>query len=165
MRVPTWIYFLVFVGLLIGNMKVYQSIFAEPVLTVSVLEAGKSNAVLIKSPGGKTILIDTGSDASILRALGSALPMWQRNIDVIILTSSAARSAGGLPEVTSRYRVSKITHIGDTTTPYGTSFTFDTSRIKIIAPAAFIISYGSSVLNISSSTPTGIYISDGETIK
>lgn len=154
-----------FVGLLIGNVKVYQTILAEPVLTVSVLEAGKSHAVLVKSPDGKTVLVDTGSDASILRALGESLPVWQRDIDVVILTSSAAGSAGGLPAIEDRYHISKIIHIGDATTPYGSSLTFGTPIIKILAPAILTISSGSSVFNISSSTPAGVYISKGQTAK
>lgn len=158
MRVPTWIYVLVFIGLLIANVKVYQTIFAEPVLTVSVLEAGKSNAVLIKSPGGKTVLIDTGSDASILRALGSALPMWQRKIDAVILTSPKKTFAGGLPDVMNRYHVTR-------TFSTGTSFSLDAVSINILAPATLTISYGSTSFKISSSTPAGVYISDGVSIK
>src|SRR3989344_6613268 len=161
MLILTWIYFLVFVGLLIGNVKVHQTIFAEPLLTVSVLEAGKGHVILIRSPSRKTILIDTGSDASILRALGGALPMWQRKIDTVILTSSAARSADGLSVVQSRYHVAKIIRIGDATTPYSTSFIFDNSRIEIIAPATLKISYGSSVFKVSSSTPKGFYVLGG----
>ena len=138
-------------------------------LTVTVLEVGpvdkQGHATLVRSPNGKTVLIDTGPDASILRALGSALPLWQRRIDAVVLTSSAARSAGGLPAVQSRYRISKIIHIGNALVPYGTSFLFDGSYIKIIAPAALTISYGSSVFKISSSTPAGVYTSDGKAIR
>src|SRR3989344_2308376 len=164
MRIPTWIYFLVFVGLLIGNVKVHQTIFAEPLLTVSVLEAGKGHVILIRSPSRKTILIDTGPDASILRALGNALPIWQRKINIVILTSSAARSAGGLSAVPSRYHLSKIIRIGDAPPPYGPSFLFDNSRITILAPATLSISSDSNIFSISSSTPSGIYTSNGETI-
>ena len=55
----------------------------------------------------KTILVDTGPDAGILRALGLALPMWQRSIDAVILTGTKTSFVGGLPEVQDRYRVSK----------------------------------------------------------
>lgn len=157
MRVPTWIYFLIFIGLLIGNVKVYQTIFAEPVLKVAILEAGKSNAVLVKSPNGKTALIDTGSDASILRALGITLPMWQRKIDAVILTSTKKTFAGGLPDVMSRYHVTQ-------TFSADTSFSLGSVSIKILAPATLTISYGSTVFNISSSTPSGIYTSNGEIV-
>src|SRR3989344_4585798 len=108
MHVPTWLYFLVCVGLLIGNVNVYQEIFAEPVLTVSVLPVEKGTPVLIQGPSGKTVLVDTGTDASILRALGSALPMWRRRLDAVVLTSSAKSASGALPDVQNRYRVSTL---------------------------------------------------------
>ena len=114
------------------------------------------------TPDGKTILVDTGPDAGILRALGLALPMWQRSIDAVILTGTKTSFVGGLPEVQDRYRVSKIMRIGNTTTPYGTSLLFDNARIKIIAPATLSIFYGATTFNISSSTPAGIYISNGQ---
>ncbi|MDO8593760.1 MAG: hypothetical protein Q7R59_02600 [bacterium] len=151
-----------------ANISVYHAILVPRVLTVTVLAVGpvdkQNRTTLLHSPRGETLLIDTGPDASILRALGTALPMWQREIDAVILTSSAARSAGGLPTVQSRYRISKIIHIGDATTPYGYSLVFDTSIIKILAPSIYSISSGSSVFKISSSTPPGVYISDGHTI-
>ena len=53
--------------------------------------------------------------------------------------------------------------IGNTATPYGTSLIFDNARIEIIAPATLSISYGATTFNISSSTPTGVYISEGKT--
>ena len=159
---PATFWILLFVGLIFANVSVYRAIFAPRALTVTVLAVGpagkESRATLVKSPGGGMLLIDTGPDASILRALGSALPMWQRNIDAVILTSSAAGSAGGLPVVQSHYHVSKIIRVGDIFTPYGSSFTFANARIQIIAPAAFQISSGSSVFSISSSTPAGVYV-------
>ena len=163
-KLPSSLYVILFVVLLIANISVYKIIFLPHVLTVSVLEVGKGRAVLVKSPNNKTVLVDTGPDASILRALGENLPMWQRKIDVVILTSPAARFAGGLPSVQSRYSISKIVRIGDRTTPYGSSFVFGNSRIEILAPSSFAISYGVSVIEISSSTPAGVYISDGTTI-
>ena len=168
MRVSLWLYLLVCVGLLIGNVKVYRAVLAPPVLKVSMLEVGPSagggSAVLVQSPGGHTILIDTGPDASILRALGTALPVWQRNIDTVILTSTKSSLVGGLPEVQSRYRIGTLMQIGDHATPYGTSLALDGSEIKIIAPGVLTVFYGFTSLNISSSTPKGIYISDGKTI-
>ena len=91
--------------LLFANFFIYRAILAPRVLTVSALEVGKGDATLIRTPSGKTILIDTGPDASILRALGMALPPWQRTIDAVILTSTKKNFTGGLPDVLSRYNV------------------------------------------------------------
>ncbi len=154
---PRGFYWILFALFIVANVNVYRAIFAPQVLAVTVLEVGKGDATLLQTQTGKTILIDTGPDASILRALGSALPMWQRKIDAVILTSSGARSAGGLPSLQSRYHISKIIRIGNAVTPYGSYFLFDTSRIEILAPSTFTISYGTSVFKISSSTPKGVY--------
>ncbi len=109
MRLPTSIWFLLFFALAIGNIVVYRAIFAPAVLEVSVLDVGeKGRALLVRSPRGETILIDAGRDAAVLRALGSALPMWQRHIDAVILTSVTAGSAGGLADVADRYRVGTL---------------------------------------------------------
>ncbi len=158
-------YIILFFVLIAGNISAYRAIFAPRVLEVIVLEVGNGNAMLVRSPNGETILVDTGPDASILRALGENLPVWQRKIDVVILTGSAARFAGGLPAVQSRYHVSEIIRIGDAAIPYGSSFVFDSSYIKILAPSTIKISYGTSVFNISSSTPSGTYTSNEQPVK
>lgn len=162
-HMPRGFYIILFFVLVAGNISVYQAILAPRALEMTILEAGKNNAVLVRAPYGKTILIDTGPDAGILRALGTALPMWQRNIDAVILTGTKASFVGGLPEVKSRYRISELIYIGDTVAPYGTSLIFDNTRIEIIAPATLTIFYGAATFNISSSTPAGAYISEGKT--
>lgn len=142
--------------------------FAPHVLTVTVFEVGKGDAALMRSPRGKTLLIDTGPDAGILRALGNALPEWQRDIDAAIITGSAAGSAGGLSDIKNRYHISHLLYFGAPgkrnlgTLPYGSQLTFDKNiSIAIIAPSVFTISYGATTLLISSSTPPGAFISDG----
>ena len=157
--------FLCIAILMAVNVFMYRAIVAPHVLKISVLEVGKGNAILIQSPSEKTFLIDVGPDASILRALGEALPMWQRRIDAIILTSTKNSFVGGLPEVESRYRVGARMHFGNAAAPYGTSIMFDGSRITVVSPGVLTISYGSTTFSISSSTPTGTYISDGELIQ
>ncbi len=140
-KLPTSFWTLLLVGLIFANVSVYKTIFAPRVLTVTVLGVGKGNATLLQTPTRKTILIDTGPDASILRALGGTLPMWRRDIDAVILTSSAAGSAGGLPSVQSRYHVSQIIRIGGADTPYGSTFELESSRIQIFAPSLFTLNY------------------------
>lgn len=106
---PRWVYLILLVALVAGNVLLYRMVFASPVLSVKVLNVGeKSHATLVQSPGGKMVLIDTGRDASILRALGAALPMWQRRLDAVILTSASASAKGGLPDVENRYKISTV---------------------------------------------------------
>lgn len=156
-----WFLFICIAVLVAANVSLYRAMFAPRVLEVSVLNVGKGSATLVRTPGGMTVLVNTGPDASILRALGTALSPWQRRIDAVVLTGTKASLVGGLPEVESRYRVSTVVRVGTTAVPYGASITFDGSRIEIISPEAFSISYGTTSLPISSTTPAGVYVSNG----
>ncbi len=102
---PKRLYFIVCFVLLIANIQIYRTIFAPRVLEMQTLDVGKGDATLVRMQNGATILIDTGPDASILRALGSALPPWQRKIDIVILTGTKKSVIGGLPDVLNRYTV------------------------------------------------------------
>jgi competence protein ComEC len=78
------------------------------ILTVSFLNVGQGDAILIQAPSGRTVLIDGGPDTSVLRQLGGVLPWYQRSIDVLIPTHPDADHITGLIDVLERYRVSYI---------------------------------------------------------
>lgn len=183
-EIPLRIYFIFFCGLLIANVFIYRVVFAPQVVTVSVLDVGKGGATLVRSKGGATVLIDTGGDASILRAVGGALPLWQKNIDVVILKNSTANAAGGIVDVLKRYQVTNLIRFGaqgsksmevalasaasaqtrlqQTTAPYGMILSLDADvSITISSPDTFTVLYGVSSLSISSTTPEGVYIVNG----
>lgn len=156
--VPVYFYLLLLCGLIVVNAYLYKIISAPPVLEVEVRTAGKGSVTIIRTPHHKTLLIDTGSDASILRALGEALPPWQRTIDMVVLTGDKSLNIGGLPSVESRYKIKDRITIGDQALPYGATLDFYKNIfLTIIAPGTFTVSYGSASLLISSSTPPGTY--------
>ncbi len=94
-----------FVGLGIASVWIYARLTVALELRIEPLRTGKGAAYLVRAPSGATLLINAGSDASILRALGTRLPPWQRSLAVVVLTDPGAKSAGGLPSVLNRYRV------------------------------------------------------------
>ena len=112
---PTGVYVLLLLILIAANVSIYRMVFAPQMLEVRVLDVGKGDATLVRAPNGATILIDTGPDASILRALGTALPPWQRKIDAVILTSTKKSAVGGLPDVFRRYTVGQQVSIAEST--------------------------------------------------
>jgi hypothetical protein len=157
-ELPRRFYLLLFIVLVAGNVSVYREIFAPEVLRIAVLEMRKKgSAVLVRSPNGATILINTGPDASILRALGRELPPWQRKIDTVLLTNEKSSVTGGLADVTSHYRVKSVVRSG-------TQFSLGNASINILSSDTFTVLYGTTSFTISSSTPAGIYISNGKTI-
>ena len=161
---PKRFYAILLLLLIAANVCVYQTIFESHTLQIFVLDVGKGNSVLIRTPNKKTILIDVGPDASILRAIGTSLPEWQKNIDDIILTSSKSNFTGGLPEVLQKYHSPTPLSFGTASHPYGSQISLDSVSIRIIAPATLTVSFGDTSLSISSSTPKGVYTSDGKTI-
>ncbi len=140
---------------------IYRPLFSASIISVSVLEAGKGHAVLIRSPKGDLTLVDTGSDASILRALGETLAPWQRSLDTLILTSDKNAEKGGLSYVINRYHIKKVMSVGGQTIPYGISLPLGDATLTAVAPAVFSLSYGSSSMKISSTSLARTFLSDG----
>ncbi len=180
----------VIAGLVAINVLVYRAALAPRVLTVTVFETGKGRAFLAVTPSGKTLLIDSNSDASILRSLGSALPPWRRSLDVVI----PLKAGVGLSEVQNRYHITRLMR----SLTRGQRINFrDGTFIDVLWPPPnvpdapiLLLSYGSTSfliepiispriekylasidaslptpsIVISSRTPPGVFISNGITI-
>jgi competence protein ComEC len=75
-------------------------------LSVTILDIGQGDAILIESPAGHRILVDGGpSGARLLNALGRALPVWERRIDLIVLTHPQDDHVTGFVELLRRFEV------------------------------------------------------------
>ncbi len=75
-------------------------------LHLTMLDIGQGDAILVRAPSGSIALIDGGPDPDLLlQRLGEALPWWQRQIDVVILTHPHEDHVAGLPAVLDRYRI------------------------------------------------------------
>lgn len=138
-ELPVTLYLFIIFGLIAANFFIFRDILAPRMLVVTALEVGKGSATLVQTPDKKTILIDTGPDASILRALGLALPPWRRTIDAVILTSGKAGMTGGLADVTSRYHAPTLIRFGSSAFPYGASLKFNGISITVLAPNVYTI--------------------------
>jgi competence protein ComEC len=78
-------------------------------LSVTFLDVGQGESILVESPSGNRVLIDGGpSGEAITAALGRQLPFYDRRIDVVIATHQQTDHIGGLPEVLDRYAVSAV---------------------------------------------------------
>lgn len=77
-------------------------------LRISVLDVGQGDAILIKLPTTKNILIDGGPDNKVLRQLGENLPFYRRQIDYLIISHFHQDHIYGLVEVLRRYQVNNL---------------------------------------------------------
>ena len=150
---------------LIGaNAYLYAGLFSPPVIWVEALTVGKGGALLVKAPGGHAILVGAGPDASIVRALGEALPPWQRHLDAFIILTPTLGDAGGAPFVLERYRVSHLLRtkiLGAPTREAALAKAASAEKgLKIteVPPGAgLILHYRSLSLPLSASTTPGTY--------
>jgi beta-lactamase superfamily II metal-dependent hydrolase len=99
----------------IANCVVYNSLPPRHI-EFTELSTGKGTATLVSFPHGETLLINSGSDAGIVRELGSALPFSTRHIDVIVLTQAVASTTGGLTAITERYSIGALVRTASTGT-------------------------------------------------
>jgi competence protein ComEC len=70
------------------------------------LDVGHSNAVLIQTPAGATILVDGGRFPSqLLTALGDRMPFNKRNLDMLVISQPDPFDYDALSSVLDRYSV------------------------------------------------------------
>jgi competence protein ComEC len=78
-------------------------------LRVTVLSVGNGVAVLIRPPGGGTVLVDGGSDgAALLTALGRALSPLDRHIDAVVLTATDHATSAAIPGLIGHYDLGSL---------------------------------------------------------
>jgi competence protein ComEC len=74
-------------------------------LKVYFLDIGQGDAIYMRSPSGKDMLIDGGPSKLVLQKLAMVMPWYDKNIDVLLETHPDADHIGGFPEVIKRYKV------------------------------------------------------------
>jgi competence protein ComEC len=77
-------------------------------LTVSFLDVGQGDAILIQTPDGYEMLVDGGRDSSVLRELSKQRSFFDRTIDVVVSTHPDLDHIAGLVDVLKRYQVGTI---------------------------------------------------------
>lgn len=104
---------------------------AQPdgLLHVYFLNVGQGDSALIRTPGGKNILIDGGPDNKVLSELGEVLPLWGNAIDYAILSHPDQDHIEGLVNVLKNYPVKHVIFAGG----YKGDYYFDTFLKIIIA--------------------------------
>lgn len=79
--------------------------FNDGKLHLVFCDVGQGDAVYLKTPGGKEILIDGGPDDKVLNCLSSRRPFYDRKIEAVVLTHPEADHLTGLIPVLKGYKV------------------------------------------------------------
>lgn len=89
---------------------IWQSVAqADPtVLKINFLDVGQGDAILIQLPTGEDILVDGGPDDTVLTELGKILPIWDREIDLVVATHLDSDHIAGLISVVENYQVLEV---------------------------------------------------------
>ncbi len=106
-RARRWVTPQAVVGLA-GVALVFVYLYSVPDgrLHIIFLDVGEGDATLVQTPTGRQVLIDGGADAPrTLAELGRHLPFWDRDLDLVVLTSPDDARLRGLIPVLERYRV------------------------------------------------------------
>src|SRR4029079_15023395 len=77
--------------------------------TISVLDVGQGDAILVEGSRGGRLLIDGGPDPNrLLVRLDARLPAWDRRIDAVILSHPHEDHVAGLALLLERYHVTRV---------------------------------------------------------
>ncbi|MBN1314150.1 MAG: ComEC/Rec2 family competence protein [Anaerolineales bacterium] len=78
-------------------------------LHVIFWDVGSGEAILIETPTGRRILVDSGPDSSvILDLLGRRMKLWDRNLELVIVTHDDYEHIGGMPAVLQTYQIGAL---------------------------------------------------------
>ena len=91
----------------------------DGLLHMTVFDVGSGDAILIRTPGGRTLLIDGGPSSSRLSdALGRRLPVWQRDLDYLVIAATGAEQVSVLPLTVERFSPKQVLWFGPATGDY-----------------------------------------------
>ncbi len=74
-------------------------------LRIFFLDIGQGDAIYIRTPGGRDMLIDSGPNRAVIQRLSEVMPWYDRSIDVALETHPDADHIGGFPQIFARYTV------------------------------------------------------------
>lgn len=102
-KIPTWA---ALAALTLAAILTWRAVLSLPdgKLHITFLDVGASDAILIETPTGDTILINGGESLSQLSSqVGERLPLFNRKLDWLIVASTQEHQVAALPRLMERY--------------------------------------------------------------
>ena len=93
------------------NFFAWQEVFvlcAPHQLKVDFLDVGQGDSAFIQTPEGHQILIDGGPGAALLQKIPLVMPIWDKTIDLVILTHPESDHMQGLLYLLQNYKADYI---------------------------------------------------------
>ena len=113
-RIPIGI---VLVVLALATLLVWRAAAAVPdrLLHITFLDVGSAEAVLIKTPSGRHVLVNGGPSVTTLSdELGRRLPSFNRKLDWLVVAATEEEDVAALPRVIERYLPDAVLWSGNT---------------------------------------------------
>ncbi len=85
-------------------------------MTLAILNVGNGTAVYVESPTHQRVLIDGGSNHTILGAVRTLVPFYVKTLDAVFLTGSGDGQVGGLMDIADVYHIKKMIEGATTST-------------------------------------------------
>jgi competence protein ComEC len=85
-----------------------RSLGGDGSVRVTFFDVGQGDAALIVSPAGRQVVVDGGPDDALLAALGRAMPLLDREIELLVLSHPHLDHLAAFPDLLERYRVREV---------------------------------------------------------
>ena len=111
----------VLTALVVLTLLVWRSASTLPDgnLHITFINVGSADAVLIQTPSGRTVLVNGGPSAATLSdELGRRLPIFHRQLDWLVISSTAENEMAALPRVIERYPPQSVLWSGNVQASY-----------------------------------------------
>lgn len=100
---------------------IWSAAFSAPdgQLHVTFINVGSADAILIKTPSGRTVLVNGGENPSVLAdALGRRLSPFDRHLDWLVVASPQEQQVAALPPILDRFQVDNVLWAGNMDASY-----------------------------------------------
>lgn len=86
----------------------FQAVERDSSLRLWIMDVGQGDAILFDTSDGHQVLIDGGPNSTILSRLAKAMPLTDKEIDLVIISHNHADHLAGINSVIERYKVNDI---------------------------------------------------------